>query len=96
MDEEIEAVSEFFNLQSAEALGAAQRAKAHADSQAQLRNQFRAELQAKQLEVNFLQALLNDNTSPNKGLAQEYQDHVPQPEGLENPETGGRVDKRHV
>ncbi|MCJ1343800.1 hypothetical protein MMC31_001997 [Peltigera leucophlebia] len=74
MDEEIEAVSEFFKLQSAEAFGAAQRAKAHADSQAELSNQFQAELQAKQLEVNFLQALLNGNTNSNKGLAQEYQD----------------------
>lgn len=77
-------------------VGAAQRAKAHANSQAQLSNPFRANLQAKQLEVNFLQALLNDNTSSNKGLAQEYQDHISHIERFENPETRGRVDKRHV
>lgn len=61
---------------------AAQRVKTYANSQAQLSNQFQAKLQAKQLEVNFLQALLNDNTSLNKKLGQEYQDHVPYIKGL--------------
>lgn len=77
MDQQIEAVKQGFQPQVTMALEEAQNAKAHAETQIELCNRICADLQTKQAEVDFLQALLNQaNTSSTDGFAKDKQDNA--------------------
>lgn len=76
LEEEIEGVRQLYQTELDKAREEAQQAKVHAHSQAELGNQFWADLQAKKLQVDFLQACLDENTSSTKGLAQDYQNEA--------------------
>lgn len=74
MDQQIEAVKQGFQPQVTMALEAARNAKAHAETQIELCNRIRADLQTKQAEVDYLQAHLNQaNTSSTDGFAKNEQ-----------------------
>lgn len=74
LDEQIEGMRQLFQQNLDTALEAVQNANAHAETQIELCNRIRAELQAKEQEVNFLQACLNEaNTSSTEGLANDEQ-----------------------
>lgn len=76
-DEQIEAMRQWFQPKIDMAHEAAQKANAHAETQIELCNRIWADLQAKQEEVKFLQARLNDeNTSSTEGLAKYEQDNA--------------------
>lgn len=75
-EEGIEEVRQSYQAELDKAREEAQQAKVHAHSQAELGNQFWADLQAKKLQVDFLQACLDENTSSTKGLAQDYQNEA--------------------
>lgn len=77
VDEQIEAMRQWFQQQTDKAHEAAQDANAHAETQIERCNRIWTDLQTKQEEVNFLQARLNEaNTSLAEGLAMDEQDNA--------------------